>query len=120
MLTECIICQVDQQENQSTFGAPCLNTTEDISNTESAQTQEDDIDMITLGEWRQQLYSSYGDHDRSNIYVQRDDLAVSVLGVYKRSTFNIYKQPQVVFAGEAGKFRIIYKTSFKNVIFCRH
>ena len=70
---------------------------------ESAQiTVENELEMITLKDWRKNLYSSYGNDERSMIYVQRDDFASAVLGVYKRPTFELYKQPQVVFAGEAG------------------
>ena len=76
---------------------------------------EDLVEVLTLKDWRVQLYGTYPSGETATIFVQRDDFATSILGVYKGSKLDLYKPPEVIFAGEAGNYRRRYysKAKFK-------
>jgi len=58
---------------------------------------------ITLSDWRSSLYSTFSTGESSTIFVQRDDFATSLLGVYKGERLDLYKPPLIIFAGDSGK-----------------
>jgi hypothetical protein len=82
----------------SAIGHPDVNIFDEITgiriNESSASV------FATIADFREAIYKENA--GIQPIFVQRDDFAMQVLGVYKGSAFNIYKKPQVIFAGEAG------------------
>jgi hypothetical protein len=58
-------------------------------------------EFATLGDLRATLYLE--NPGEQLVAVQRDDFCSQVLGVYKNPSFDMLKQPMVVFIGEAGK-----------------
>lgn len=59
------------------------------------------IPVPTMEDFRREAYLKHP--GTQTVYVQRDDFAMGVLGVYKNPVFDLCMKPQVIFAGELGR-----------------